>query len=101
MVRVGGGGGMGDGGLVDSHTPRGPNEKPSENLPEGSNGKIGEAAVLLHLERCAHRQTRRTLQELKEKFESLQQELNTRSIKLGNYSVRLVIEFFLFCHTRL
>ena len=80
---------MGEGG----DTEGGGGEETDGKSPPGGiigGGKNGEAAVLLHLERCAHRQTRRCLQEMKEKYQSLQQELTTRSIKLGNFNVRYV-----------
>ncbi|CAL4124624.1 unnamed protein product, partial [Meganyctiphanes norvegica] len=53
-------------------------------------GRPSDAAVLLHLERCAHRQTRRDLQELKEAHESLQEQLSQRAIKLDNINRRSV-----------
>ncbi|KAG7155673.1 kinesin-like protein KIN-14E isoform X2 [Homarus americanus] len=57
---------------------------------EGRGGKPEDAAILLHLERCSHRQTRRTLHELKEKYETLQHQLSQRAIKLDEFSVRTV-----------
>ncbi|XP_047498113.1 kinesin-like protein KIN-14I isoform X3 [Penaeus chinensis] len=55
----------------------------------GGGGRPSEAAVLLHLERCAHRQTRRCFQEMKERYEALQHQLNQRAIKV-EHSVRSV-----------
>ena len=55
-------------------------------------GRPSDAAVLLHLERCAHRQTRRDLQELKEAHEGLQEQLSQRAIKFDKLNRRYAKE---------
>lgn len=74
-----------------------PHSSPDGDADEGGGGAGGgvgirpeDAAILLHLERCGHRQTRRTLHDLKEKYETLQHQLSQRSIKLDEINVRTV-----------
>ncbi|XP_069181334.1 uncharacterized protein [Procambarus clarkii] len=67
---------------------------PDGDADDGGGRVVGskpeDAAILLHLERCSHRQTRRTLHELKEKYQTLQQQLSERAIKLDDIGVRTV-----------
>ncbi|XP_045127324.1 kinesin-like protein KIN-14I isoform X1 [Portunus trituberculatus] len=49
--------------------------------------KPSDAAVLLHLERSSHRQTRRALQELREKHDVLRRELSQRNIHIEEVDV--------------
>ncbi|XP_018022795.2 kinesin-like protein KIN-14I isoform X1 [Hyalella azteca] len=58
---------------TDLDEGRGSSTSSSNGSSSGGGGTRGvsEAGVLLHLERCAHRQTRRALQELKEKYEAV------------------------------
>ncbi|KAF2353508.1 hypothetical protein FHG87_015737 [Trinorchestia longiramus] len=55
-------------------TSTGSNSSSSSSSSNGGGRTVSEAGVLLHLERCAHRQTRRALQEFKEKYENLLEE---------------------------
>ena len=49
--------------------------------------KPSDAAVLLHLERSSHRQTRRALQDLREKHDVLRRELTQRNIHIEDVDV--------------
>ncbi|KAK4327180.1 hypothetical protein Pmani_002327 [Petrolisthes manimaculis] len=50
----------------------------------GSTERPGDTAILLHLERCNHRQTRRNLHDLKDKYETLKVQLSQRAIKIDD-----------------
>lgn len=94
VVRGGGGGG-GVGGMVEGRPS--PSSSPEADIDEdgengvggGVGGSVGgmmrpeDAAVLLHLERSSHRQTRRDLNEMREKFENLQMRLAEKDVKLN------------------
>ncbi|XP_050695203.1 uncharacterized protein LOC126985012 isoform X1 [Eriocheir sinensis] len=61
--------------------------------PSAAQGEVraSDAAVLLHLERSSHRQTRRALQDTREKYEMVRRELTQRGIQLeGVEAVRTV-----------
>ncbi|XP_069951026.1 uncharacterized protein [Cherax quadricarinatus] len=81
-----------DGDMVESR-PSPPDDDADEGggIEGGGRGvKPEDAAILLHLERCSHRQTRRTLHDWKEKYEALQQQLSQKAIKLDEVGVRTV-----------